>query len=53
MRSEQGVQVEDVKECEKEPLWWSWAQTCRKGMWSKRISGRKEGIGTGSNVAQS
>jgi hypothetical protein len=52
MRGEQGMQAEEVKECENQPSWWIWAQTCRKGMWSKRISGRKEGIGSRSNVAQ-
>ena|SRR5271155_868314 len=41
MRGEQGMQVQEVKECENQPFWWVWAHTCRKGMWSKRISGRR------------
>ncbi len=31
MRSEQGMQVQEVKECESQPFWWVWAHTCRKG----------------------
>ena len=52
MRGEQGMQAQEVQECENQPCWWVWAQACRKGMWSKRISGRKKGTGSKSNVAQ-
>jgi hypothetical protein len=52
MRGEQGMQVQEVKECENQPFWWVWAHTCRTGMWSKRISGRRKGTGSKSNVAQ-
>jgi hypothetical protein len=45
MRAEQGMQVEEVKECDNQAFWWIAAQTCRKACGRKGLVGeRRESV---------